>query len=102
MHNQLAIFLLAAKDLMLPCLNKQLFGIECPGCGLQRSVLLLFEGDFLGAFYMYPAIYPLISLVGVLILNQFFNIKYYQKLVIAFSIASVVFILVNYIIKITH
>lgn len=102
MYNQLAIFILGAKDLMLPCLNKQLFGIDCPGCGLQRSVLLLFKGDFLGAFYMYPAIYPLISLVLLLVVNQFFTIKYYQKLVIALSITSVAFILVNYIIKITH
>ncbi|MGS0524465.1 DUF2752 domain-containing protein [Zobellia nedashkovskayae] len=31
---------------MLPCLNKKLFGIDCPGCGLQRSIVLFFKGRF--------------------------------------------------------
>ena len=50
------------EDYMLPCLNKKLFGFDCLGCGLQRSLSLLFHGDFLGALKMYPAVYTLIPL----------------------------------------
>lgn len=27
------------------CMSRQLFGVECPGCGLTRSVIHLAEGD---------------------------------------------------------
>ena len=48
------------EDFMLPCLNKKLLGIDCLGCGMQRAVALILHGDFVAAFYMYPAIYTLI------------------------------------------
>ena len=102
MTNQLAIHFLALKDYMLPCLNKQLFGFDCPGCGLQRSVLLLFNGEFTAAFYMYPAIYTLIPLALTVILNKFFLLKYGYQLIIGLSISSVAIILINFIFKLTH
>ncbi|MGB1451125.1 MAG: DUF2752 domain-containing protein, partial [Marinirhabdus sp.] len=40
---------------MLPCLNKQLFGVECLGCGMQRATILVFRGEFAAAFTIYPA-----------------------------------------------
>ncbi len=84
---------------MLPCLNKQIFGIECPGCGLQRSVIFLLNGEFGAAFAIYPAIYPLVLLFGFLILDQFLKIKYSNIITIVLMISSVVFILTNYILK---
>ncbi len=83
----------------MPCMNKKLFGIECPGCGLQRSVLLLFEGEFLAAFHMYPAIYTLIPLALMLVMNRFSKSRLLGALIIGFSIASVALIVGNYILK---
>lgn len=48
---------------MLPCVFKAAFGIECPGCGIQRSALLLLRGDLLGSLLMYPALIPLVLMV---------------------------------------
>ncbi len=45
------------EEFMLPCLNKELFGVDCIGCGIQRATVLLFRGEFIAAFKMYPAIY---------------------------------------------
>lgn len=84
---------------MLPCLNKKLFGIDCPGCGLQRSVALLFQGEFVAAFKMYPAIYTLIPLFGILIFNNFFKIKYFNIMIIVLSIGTVILVATNYILK---
>lgn len=28
------------------CMSKSLFGVDCPGCGLTRSLLCFFQGDF--------------------------------------------------------
>lgn len=102
MTNQLAIYFLAVKDYMLPCLNKQLFGIDCPGCGLQRSVLLLFNGEFIAAFKMYPAIYPIITLVLFLIFDAFFVIKKALQLKMFLGFLTVAVILGSYIIKMNH
>lgn len=96
----LALFFFAAKDLMLPCLSKQILGMDCPGCGIQRAVLLLFQGEFLAAFKMYPAIYPILGLFGFLLLDQFFKIKYANTISISLMILSVLLILINFTIKI--
>ena len=38
------------EELMLPCLNKTLFGFECMGCGLQRSLITIYHAEFLRLF----------------------------------------------------
>ncbi|MES2747917.1 MAG: DUF2752 domain-containing protein [Bacteroidota bacterium] len=48
---------MAFEDFMIPCMNKQLFGVDCLGCGTQRALLLVLKGDFVAAFHMFPAIY---------------------------------------------
>ncbi|WP_339706361.1 DUF2752 domain-containing protein [uncultured Kriegella sp.] len=97
---QLATFILAIEDYMLPCITKKLFDFDCPGCGLQRSVVLLLKGDFSGAFEMYPAIYSIALLFGFLLINNFFTIKYANKVTIILMISSVALILGNFILKI--
>jgi hypothetical protein len=84
---------------MLPCLSKQILGMDCPGCGLQRSVVFLLQGDFTAAFKMYPAIYTIILLFGFLALDQFLKIKHANKVTIFLMILTVVLILTNFILK---
>lgn len=86
-------------DYMLPCLNKKIFGFECMGCGLQRSFSLIIHGEFVSAFYMYPAIYTLIPLTLFIIASFIFKIKYSNKIINALAIASVIIIIVSFIIK---
>lgn len=84
---------------MLPCLNKYLFGIDCFGCGLQRSVVLLATGNFYEAFVMYPAIYFIFPLAITLLVNRFFKFKHAQILINYLSIASITAIFFNFIFK---
>jgi len=92
--------MISPEDYMLPCLNKKLFGVECFGCGIQRSVILLFQGEFIAAFKMYPAIYTLILFVGFLILNLFYKFKYAERIKLILVVLNVVIIVTSYIIKI--
>ena len=94
-----SVLLFINEDYMLPCMNKQLLGIECTGCGIQRAAVLLFHGEFIEAFKMYPAIYPLILLLGFLLLDNLMTIKYANKISIFLMIATVTTILINYILK---
>lgn len=96
---QWVTFLLNVEEYMLPCLTKQFLGFECPGCGLQRSVAFLLQGDFVAAFKMYPAIYPILLLFGFLLLDNFVKVRHDNKITIFLMVSSVALILGNFILK---
>lgn len=90
------------QDLLLPCLNKQLFGIECYGCGGQRSVLLLLQGDFRGALFMFPAIYPILILLGFVIFNLFYKFKEDYFIKITLIVITSIVMAGSYLFKMYH
>lgn len=87
------------EDFMIPCLSKALFGYDCMGCGFQRALLLLLNGSFLEAFYMYAAIYPLTIFFFFLLITRFYKFKHYDKGFNALSILSITTIILSYTIK---
>ena len=87
------------ENLMIPCLFKALFGIECLGCGFQRAVVLLFKGDFTDAFYRYPAIYMVLIFIALFVLDKVFKPKKYTKALSLVGVVTMVFILGGYIYK---
>lgn len=94
--------MLSPEDYMIPCLNKKLFGFECLGCGLQRSVALLFRGEFIEAFKLYPAVFTLIPLFILIGINIFYKFKNANKIINILAIATVTIIIVSYIIKLIN
>ena len=91
-----------AEELMLPCMNKQLCGIDCPGCGTQRATSLLLNGDFSAAFYMFPAIYSTILLFLLLGLHFIDRRRSYQNIIITVAIINAVIMIFSYIYKMTN
>ncbi|TZF85668.1 DUF2752 domain-containing protein (plasmid) [Pedobacter sp. BS3] len=53
------------QNYLLPCPFKKLTGIDCPGCGFQRSVVALFRGDLTESWQLYPPTIPLLVLFTV-------------------------------------
>ena len=94
------MFLIADLDkYMLPCLNKKLFGLECMGCGFQRSFVLLLNGEFVDAFKMYPAIYTLIALVLLIGVNMLKPSKIIYNSLLALGIINLLIIIGNFFMK---
>ena len=93
------VYFINIEKFMLPCFTKQFFGVDCPGCGLQRSLLFLFKGEFIDAFKMYPAIYPMIILFSFLLFGKFLKIKYANYITNVLMVTTVGVILVNYALK---
>ncbi|WP_317041222.1 MULTISPECIES: DUF2752 domain-containing protein [Flavobacterium] len=84
---------------MLPCLSKTLFGMECLGCGFQRGFLLLVQGDFSGAFKMYPALFTTLLFLGIVGLNLIDNNRNYRKWIITSAILNGIFMIGGYFFK---
>ena len=98
MHSAI-LFLIKVEDYMLPCISKKYLGIDCFGCGIQRSLALIAQGDFIAAFKMYPAIYTLILFFILVGFNIFYKFKNSQKLVNIFGIINVIIIVSSFFIK---
>lgn len=81
-------------------MSKEYFGVECPGCGIQRSAISLLRGDILDSLALYPALIPFIvfSVIGIMSLFKTFKVS--TKWVIATAIITVVIMLGQYILKI--
>lgn len=82
------------KDNMQSCFYKEHFGVECPGCGTQRALLLLLEGDVWGSLKMYPPLALVLATAIYLILHLLFRFKRGGRILkyLAISTASVIFL----------
>ena len=87
---------------MLPCMNKSLFGVDCIGCGAQRSFLLLVNGEFTKAFYQFPAIYTTLLFFSLFGLHLIDKKRNYQKKIIGLAIINALIMIISYIYKITN
>ncbi|MDY7395072.1 DUF2752 domain-containing protein [Aureibaculum sp. 2210JD6-5] len=86
------------EENMLSCQWKKI-GMECMGCGMQRSLIHLLKGEFIEAFYMYPAIYTLVSMFVYLGFHLKFAFKNGHKILLFLFIGNVLIMLSNYILK---
>jgi len=84
---------------MLPCLFKQITGVDCPGCGAQRSFDLLIHGQLIESFKLYPALVPLIILLISFLFDLFFKQKNKSNTTWYLAIFSMSMVIGSYIIK---
>ncbi|NGY38047.1 DUF2752 domain-containing protein [Flavobacterium sp. XN-5] len=84
---------------MIPCLSKTLFGMECLGCGFQRSFLLLLKGDFTASFQMYPALLTSLLFLGFLGFHFIYKGMISQKLIVIVAVINVLFMIAGYFYK---
>ncbi len=87
------------EDYMLPCLSKSIFGIDCMGCGTQRALILIINGQFIEAFYMFPAIYTTILFFFAVGLNFTHKSRNYHPVIITLAIINAVIMIVSFFYK---
>jgi hypothetical protein len=91
-------FISFLEDHLLPCQWKSL-GVECTGCGLQRSVIHLLKGEFTEAFYLYPAVYTLLLMFAFLLLHLKFDFAKGHKILLWLFVLNICIIIISYILK---
>lgn len=87
------------EENMTPCSFEAGFGLECPWCGMQRSAVHLFRGEWLDSLLIFPALIPGILLFFGLIVQLVFKFPkgaFYLKWNFILVVALIVG---NYILK---
>jgi hypothetical protein len=85
---------------MLPCAFKMLFGIDCPVCGFQRSLVALLRADFIESFKIYPPLIFVLALIVLSILYLIFPGVIKSKYLRFYGSFVLAIITLNYIVKI--
>lgn len=84
---------------LLPCLNKNIFGIDCLGCGLQRSFIQMIEGNFTSSFIQFPALYTTLLFILAVGLHFVDKSRNYSKLLIGTALANAIVMVSAYLFK---
>jgi hypothetical protein len=88
---------------LLTCPSKYFFHLDCPGCGLQRSMIALLEGDLGKSFQLYPASIPILFCLIFTVLHIKFDFKQGAFIIKTAYLFSTLIIVIFYFYKIfTH
>jgi hypothetical protein len=89
------------QDHMLTCPSKKLFGISCPGCGMQRAFIELLQGNVMESLRLYPALIPIMITFCLLAAHLIFKYRKGAKYVMWSFIISAAIIFTSFIVKVS-
>ena len=85
----------------MPCLIRQVFHVDCPGCGIQRSFIALLQGHIYDSLRLYPALIPMLLFFVFLVADRKYHFTN-SKLLIKSGMAFIFIIMfAAYIYKLT-
>jgi len=91
------------KHHLMTCPSKQFFRVDCPGCGLQRSIIALLEGDLATSLRLYPATLPMLFCLFYTALHLKFKFKHGAAIIKGAYIFTSLIIVIFYVYKVfTH
>jgi hypothetical protein len=93
------LFIQWLKNHLMACPYKAVTGIDCPGCGMQRSFIELVQGNLRESFSLYPALIPVIFTLAITFLHLLFKFRNGAMLIKYSFIISISIITITYIIK---
>lgn len=99
----MTLFIKWIEDHLLTCPSKHFLHVDCPGCGLQRSILALLEGDWVKSVQLYPATVPILFCFIFTALHLKFDFKHGAEIIKWSYILNITIIIAFYLYKIfTH
>lgn len=96
----LSLFLGKADIFLIPCPIKYLTNLDCPGCGFQRSVLALLQGDFGESFQLYPPTVPFLISITTALSFSILKKNTESKILKAMYFLTGAMVFINYVYKI--
>jgi len=90
------------EGMMIPCYFKLIFGINCPGCGLQRSIIFLLRGELWASIQMYPPLLPIIFTISLHFFNKGFTYPYQEQIFKTVVLLLFALVSVNFLVKLLN
>ena len=87
---------------MFLCPYKKYIGIDCMGCGIQRSFIAFIKGNIIESFYLYPALIPIIFMFFFLVAHLIFQFRkgaVFLKYIFIFNVSVII---INFISKLVR
>jgi hypothetical protein len=84
---------------LLTCPFKKLTGIDCPGCGFQRSIIALIRGNMKESIHLYPAAIPLLITALFVLLAIKFKVDSRNIIKKTLYMVTGTIIMISYILK---
>lgn len=86
-------------DWLLPCPIKAVTGMDCPGCGFQRSLWELLQGHWHESYRLYPPTVPLLVLLVYVVLKYRYGFDRRDIVMKVLAVACGWFVLGVYLMK---
>lgn len=78
---------------------KQLFHLDCPMCGAQRSLAAALKGDLATSFHLYPPLVPVLVLIVLSLLWLVSKRIVSSKFLVPYAWSVLALVMISYIIK---
>lgn len=85
----------------MSCTFQKYFGVSCPGCGMQSALIALLKGNLWESIQIYPALLPMLSILGFLIIHLKCHFSWGAKILKYLFLISVVLIIIPYVYKLS-
>lgn len=83
----------------LSCSIREAIGVECPGCGTQRSLMALFRGDLLNCIAFNPSVLLFLLTFLFMLLHLKFNFRNGATILVGMFCVTVLTLILNFVIK---
>ncbi len=90
------------ESYLLPCLTLEILGIECPGCGLQRALVLAAQGQWKASFQMYLPWPLVLGQIVLLVAYALARFQWNPRFLMIFFIFTTVVVHLHYFYKVFH
>lgn len=77
-------------------------GLDCPGCGFQRSLLALLKGDLQKSFQLYPPAIPILVTLVLALSARYLNQRAQPLLIKTLFLITGSIIMGSYLFKIFY
>lgn len=84
---------------LFACFFKSHFGIECPGCGMQRALLSLLKGDLSESIAYHAALIPFLVTIVLLMIQLFLKRENGGKYVMWAFIMTSAITLIQFVVR---
>jgi len=88
------------KEHLLTCPSRYFLHFDCPGCGLQRSIVALLNGNIAESLRLYPATCTLLMLFIFTALHLKFNYRHGAVIIRTLFIFNACIIVTFYLYKV--